>query len=191
MWRSVIACLVALTAAPVQGAGTDLKPGLWELRVITHVIDGRDTSAEIAAANSQMQQTLATLPPEQRAQMEAMLKQRGGSALGHNGAIRMCITPELASRDASIMGQEGRCETAQVNRTGNRTAFKFSCTSDDLTTTGTGVSTVTGDSITRKLDATTREADGETHVIQSETEIKFLGSDCGGVKPAPLPKYSQ
>jgi hypothetical protein len=54
--------------------------------------------------------------------------------------------------------------------------------------TGKGESTATGDVISSRVDVSTRKGKGETHTMHSETEMKFLGSDCGDVKPIPLPK---
>jgi hypothetical protein len=54
--------------------------------------------------------------------------------------------------------------------------------------TGKGESTATGDVITSRVDMSTRRGKGETHVMHSESEMKFLGPDCGDVKPIPLPK---
>lgn len=190
MRKSAIAALLAFAALPALAAGFGLKPGLWETRIVKRVVDGRDMSSQLAGATAKMQQAMASLPPDQRARMEAMLKQHGGPVIANDGAIKMCISPELASRDRPIVDQDGHCQPATVNRSGNRTTFEFSCTSNGVAMTGKGESTVTGDQIRTQLDSTTRQANGETHVTHTETEMTFLGSDCGDVKPIAVPKSS-
>jgi hypothetical protein len=188
MRRSMIACLAAIVAIPAFAAGFGLKPGLWETRIVKQVVDGRDMSSQIAGASAQMQQAMANMPPEQRARMEAMMKQHGGPAIASDGAIRICISPEMASRDRPIVDREGHCQPAVVNHSGNHTTFEFNCNSNGTAMTGKGESTSTGDLIKTQMEMTRRKANGETHVMQSETEMKFLGSDCGDVKPIPAPK---
>ena len=41
------------------------------------------------------------------------------------------------------------------------------------------------------MDMTTKKASGETHQRHIETEMKFLGADCGDVKPIMPPKSAQ
>jgi hypothetical protein len=95
----VFAALVAL-AAHADGIG--LKPGLWEVRVVKQVVDGRDLSAQMAGVNDRMRQAVASMPPEQRAQREAMMRQRGAGA-GHEGSTRICVSPEMARRDRPFL----------------------------------------------------------------------------------------
>lgn len=191
MRNPVIASLVALVASTALAGGFGLKPGLWETHVVKQVVDGRDVSAQIAGAASQLQQAMAAVPPEQRARLEAMLKQHGGPAIGSDGAVRICISPEMASRDKPIVDGEGRCQPATVNRSGNHTTFEFSCSWKGVESTGKGDSMVIGDMIRTQLDVKTHNASGETHVTHSETEMKFVAPDCGGVKPLPLPDASR
>ncbi len=180
--------LVALAATQVAAAGFGLKPGLWESRVIKQVMDGHDTTAQITGASAQMQQALANLPPEQRARMEEMIKQRGMSP-GSNGTFKMCITAEEANRDRPILDRQGQshCEPATVTHSGNHSTFTINCNSNGLVTTGKGETTASGDLITGQVDMTTRRADGTTHEMHTETEMRFLGADCGDVKPLSMP----
>jgi hypothetical protein len=187
MRKSVLACLIALAAIQVSAGGIGLKPGLWETRLVKQVMDGRDNSAQIAGAAAQRQQAMANMTPEQRARMEAMMKDRGGPTAGSNGTMRMCISPEMASRDKPLIDREG-CEPATVNRSGNHTTFEFSCTRNGNVTSGKGETTTSGDTISTVVDTTIHRASGETHVMHSESEMKFLGADCGDVKPLTVPK---
>ena len=191
MRKPIIAGLAALVAIPAFAGGFGLRSGLWETRVVKQVVDGRDMSAQIAGATSQMQQAMAAMPPEQRARVEAMMKQHGGPAIGNDGSVRICVSAEMASRDKPFVDREGHCQPATVNRSGDHTTFEFSCNWNGVESTGKGEATTSGDVIRTQVDTKTHKTGGETHVTHSETEMKFLGSDCGGVKPIPLPEASR
>jgi hypothetical protein len=48
-----------------------------------------------------------------------------------------------------------------------------------------------GDVIASQMDMTTKSATGETHTMHHETVMKFLGTDCGDIKPIEMPKTVQ
>jgi hypothetical protein len=182
MRKSTLAVLVALSGtAYAQGSG--FKPGLWEVKQIKQVVDGRDMAAQMASAQAQMQQSMAKMSPEQRKQMEAMMGGRGMPAPGAAaGGTRICISPAMAARDKPMVDPEGRCEPAKVSRSGNKTTFEFNCSSDGRTMAGKGESTFGGDMVTSRMDMTTTDAGGR-HTMQSESQMKYLGPDCQGIKP--------
>lgn len=180
--KLLVACLLAPTILYGQVAGSRLKPGLWEVRVVKQVVDGRDTSAQMADATRQMQQALENMPPEQRARMESMLRQHGVRQ-GVNGSYKICITAKMAERDVPIIDREGRCQMSKIERHGNRTTFAFSCHADGSTTTGRGSAEVTSETVATHTDATTRSASGEKHTMQIESEMRYLKADCGDVRP--------
>ena len=184
--NSLIACGVVLVALRVVAAGFGLKPGLWETQITKQVVDGKDMTAQINSATAQMQKMMANMPPDQRAKMEAMMKSNGAS-LGAGGSVHLCISPEMANRDTPWVDPKGRCQPAKVSRVGNQATFAVSCASDGTTTTGKGLSTISGDSVSSFMDMTTTKPGGETRVIHMETEMKFLGADCGDVKPLGVP----
>jgi hypothetical protein len=167
-------------------AGLGLKAGLWEIRVVKQTADGRDISGQMAASMQRMQQAMASLTPEQRARMEAMMKQSGVSA-GSNGGFRICVSPEMAQRDTPILDPHGHCQPASVTHQGNETHFQFSCTTNGVTMSGQGVATVQGDTINTHTDVTTRTSGGETHSVQSDSAMSYLGPDCGDLKPPTPP----
>jgi hypothetical protein len=180
--KLLVACLLAPAALYGQVAGIGLKPGLWEVRVVRQVVDGRDISAQLSAAASQMQQALQNMPPEQRAQMEGMLKQHR-MGRGDEG-YRICVTPEMARRDTPILDKEGRCRMSKVVHNGQRTSFAFSCSANGTTTTGTGVADLGSERVTTRTDATTQDEKGEKHTIQVESQMKYVKADCGALEPS-------
>jgi len=181
MRKSTLAILITLTGtAYAQGSG--LKPGLWEVRQVRQVMDGRDMGAQMAAAQDKMAQSMAKMSPERRKQMEAMMGGQGMPAQGAGVATRICISPAMAARDKPMVDPEGRCEPAKVSRAGNKSSFEFNCTSNGRTMVGKGETTVSGDMVSTRMDMTTTDARG-SHTMQSESQMNYLGSDCKGIKP--------
>lgn len=177
---------LAITAVPVFAAGIGLKAGLWEVRLVKQTADGRDTSAQLAASLEHMKQEMASLPPEQRERMEAILKQNG--VQGSNGGFRICISPEMAQRNAPPVDRNGHCQPASVQQHGSSTDYQFSCTTNGITMTGKGQAVMLGNVIKTHTEVTTRTASGATHETQNDSEMTYLGPDCGDIKPPPPPQ---
>ncbi len=189
MRKSIIVSLAVFSAAQVLAAGYWLKPGLWESKMTKRVVDGQEKPVQMAGSASKMQEMMASMPPEQRARMEAMMKERGGGAMGGDGSQKLCVTPEQASLENPIIDKH--CQPAAVNRSGNHVSFTVNCSFEGMTSTGKGEATSTGDTVTTQMDTTTRRATGETHTMHMESEMKFVSSDCGDVKQISTPKASQ
>jgi len=175
-----LAILIALSGT-VFAQSSNMKPGLWEIKQISHVVDGRDVTAQTAAARAKMQQAMANMSPAQREQMQAMMNRQGASVGG--GGMRICISPAMAARDKPVLNSEGHCEPTKISRSGNKTRFEINCTNHGITTVGKGENTVVGDIVTNHMDLTTTDARGSHHTV-SESQMKYLGSDCQGIKPA-------
>ncbi len=189
MRKAMLGCLIMLTALGVFAQGIGLKPGLWESHIVKQIRDGKDVTAQVTGSMAQMQDKLASMPPEQRAKIEAMMKQNGAPTMGGNGAYKMCVTPEMARQNKPPIDREG-CQPTTVQRSGNHSSFDFNCTRGDLTTSGKGEATTTGDTISTVIDTNIQMGNGTPHVMHTEAEMKFLGADCGDVKPPqpPAPK---
>jgi len=179
--------IVLATMAGMAWADPGMKPGLWEMRITKNVVDGQDQSAQMAGMSAKMNEQMARLSPEQRAQMGAMLGQHGmGMPMGGGGAIQMCITPEMAKRDVPVADKDGSCQPANVHRSGNRMTYEVNCNSRGTKTTGTGESILNGDSVVTRSDTTVVDH-GETHRIQNESEMRYVKTDCGDVRPMGIP----
>jgi hypothetical protein len=185
--KPLLLCVFVLTALVTYAAGIGLKPGLWEIKVVKQVMDGRDMTAQTAGVSAQMQQAMANMTPEQRARIQAMMP-KAGLGLGDNGAVRICVSPEMAKRDRPVIDKEGHCQPASVKHDGNVTTFEFSCTSNGTTRQGKGEATSAGDLITTRVDMTSQAAGGQTHTMHNESEMHYIGVDCGDVKPIEAPK---
>jgi len=184
--RSLLS-LAALAAFAAYAGGLGLKPGLWEVKIVKQVVDGRDMTAQMAAAQAQMQQAMANMPPEQRARLQAMMP-KSAMGLGDDGGFRICISPEFAKRDQPVIDKDGHCQPGAVNHSGNTTTYEFTCSANGTTRQGKGTTVSSGELVTNQIDMTTTMASGKTRTIHNESEMHFVGADCGDVKPFDAPK---
>lgn len=173
--------LASLAFAGVTGAQAQkIRPGLWE-----NTVSMKSSGGQVEAAMAQMQQQLASLPPEQRAQVEAMMARQGiGMGAGKPHTVRSCISPEMAARDQFDTG-DGRCKSSGHSRSGNVVRFKFVCQADQHGATGDGEGEFTLVSETEnrgkmRINATRQ---GQTMRMEMDTTSRWLGADCGTLKP--------
>ncbi len=187
MSKSLMIVLMALAALSAYATGLGIKPGLWEVKVVKQIVDGRDQTALMAGAADRMQAAMANMPAAQRAQMEATLKQHG-MGQGSDGGFRICISPEMAKRDRPIMDKDGRCQPATVTHSGNQMTYEFSCTISGATTAGKGIATISSESVSTHVELTRTDVKGGSHVVQNDTQMTFVSADCGDVRPPDAAK---
>jgi hypothetical protein len=164
----------------------NMQAGLWELKTTKMVMDGVDRSAQMSQAAAQMQAAMASMPPEQRAKMEAMMSQRGASmsASGGTMTVQICRTAEQAKNHTIPTGQNGQCQSS-YSQSGGVFSFTYSCPTKGGTASGKGSVSRSGDVLTIVSDGTTTGASG-SHTMQSEVQMRYLGADCGTVKSTPV-----
>ena len=177
--RTTTGLLIALATTHVMAQSQ--KPGLWE---ITHKMGG---NAEMDEAMAQMQKQMAAMSPEQRKQMEAMM---GGNmptaAAGGGMALKVCISPEMAARNQMPQQTEGDCTTTITSRTSSSMKMSFVCTNP--TTKGEGTYTFPGDKAYTMAMTFVTERKGKPETQTLNGSGKWLGTDCGNVKPMDTPK---
>jgi hypothetical protein len=170
-----------LAAACLPAGAQSLKPGLWE---INNKMKG---SAEMDQAMAQMQQQLASMSSEQRQQMEAMMSQRGvrmAPSAGGGMTIQTCMTKEMADRNDVPM-QDG-CTMTRQQRSGNTMKMAFNCTKPP--SSGEGEFTFMGSEAYRSHMVLKTVAKGKAETMEMDAAGKWLGADCGSVKPPMVPK---
>lgn len=171
-----------LAAGAAAGAQT-LKPGLWQ---ITHDTQG---SGEMAQAMTEMRKQMAAMPPEQRKMMQDMMAKQGmqipSAAPGGGMVVKICMTREMVDRNA-IPSQQGDCRTTQQSRSGSTMKVAFACTNPP--SRGEGEVTIASpEAYSSKMSVTTT-VEGKPQKMDMHTSGKWLGADCGAVKPMPMPK---
>ena len=175
-----VATLLVVSLLGLAGAAhaQKIKPGLWE-----NTVSMRSSGGQMEAAMAQMQERLAAMPPEQRAQVEAMMARQGmGVAAGKPNTVRNCITPEMAARDDFNPG-DGRCKSSGHSRSGNKVKFKFACQSESGSAEGEGEFTLVSDTETRGKMFIDAQRQGRSMRMEMESSSRWVAADCGDVKP--------
>lgn len=175
--RFAIAAFIAACALPA--AAQTLKPGLWE---ITNKMQGG--SDQMQNAMSEMQQQMASMPPEQRRMIEEQMAKSGvkmGSAGPGGGmSVRVCMTTEMVEKN-EVPTQQGNCKTTSQGRTGSTMKMAFACTNPP--SSGDGQITFNGSESYNSTMNITSQVQGKPEKMTMEGRGKWLGADCGDVKP--------
>jgi hypothetical protein len=174
-------CAALLAGAVHADAANGLKPGLWETRTLKMSMDGKDMLPQVRAAQEQMRQSLAAMPAEQRKKMEALVGAQGGDPT----VQRLCVSAEMAKSAQSVLPRPARADCAEprLSRSGNRTTFEVSCKQGGSTVTSKGETVASGDQLSTQVETVSTEPGGARHTMLAETQMKFIGADCGSLKP--------
>ena len=179
--RNLLAALV-LGASALAAQSQVSKAGLWE---VTSKLGG---SAEMDNAMTQMQQQMASMPPEQRKQVQAMMTKQGVSMSSTPGAMssKMCLTKDMVERSQMPVQTQGDCTSTTSNKTSTGMTFKFTCASPP--SSGEGQYTFMGDSAYSMKMKMNSPQQGKPVIMTMDSSGKWLGADCGSTKPIVMPK---
>jgi hypothetical protein len=181
------ATIGAIAALPLAAHAqmAHMAPGLWE-----QTMTMKSSNGEMEARMAEMQQHLASMPPEQRAMVESQMKAHGVQmgAGGSGTTIRMCISKEMSEREPTPP-KDSRCEHQQMERSGSSVKYKFSCAGRDgqPPTTGEGTFTMTGPNSYAGTSTVNTMMQGKPTQMTSTMSGKWLGKDCGDIKPMTVP----
>jgi hypothetical protein len=174
--RRIIITLALLAAG--AASAQSFKPGVWELSNKVQTGDPQRDQALSAMATQ-----LKNLPPEQRAQLEAMMNKNGVSMpkAGADGSIvsTACLTPEMAARKELPISQDGKCTSKQKPVSGGMDVT-FSCT--EPKTSGQGQIRFIDENNYVMNATATNESNGKPMTLKLETRARWLGATCP-VKP--------
>ena len=142
--------------------------------------DGHEVAAPEQAALSRM-------PPEARARMAEAMKARGLSMPDANGATKACLTKELFESGAwQQLASDTGCTTNFSAQSANTWKWHTSCTTMKSESDGETVFT-NAESYKTKV-TTTSTVMGKTKTSTRVVQGKWLGADCGDVKPLTPPQ---
>jgi hypothetical protein len=151
----------------------DVKPGLWETSVSTDLsgVSGMPAMPSIPP------EVLAKMPASQRAQMEALMKGRGGA----NGPItnKVCLTRK--SLEEGGFGQADKsCKSEVISYTASKQVLQIECTRDG--------SKMTGELTLERVDSEHVKGTAIMNAPQGQMKMAFenhwLAADCGDIQPA-------
>jgi hypothetical protein len=188
MRSTVLGSLITLAAvsgvhaiAQAQTA-PPIKPGLWQVQTEREVDGQRSRMPD-------MSEQLKNMPPEQRRQIEAMMKQRGVDMSGGNmNEMKICLSKDSVDPDPWQRNQ-GTCKTDYSSRTATSWKWHTSCREPAAETDGEATFN-SSDSYTVKT-ATTMTVQGQPRTTRMTLNSKWLGADCGDVKPVTAPSAHQ
>jgi hypothetical protein len=172
----LVLCSAAL-AAQAQPA-PPIKPGLWQVN-LQRAVDGHAAPTPSDRLNN--------LPPEMRAKVEAGMKARG-MEVGAGGDMKVCHTKEsLAQGHWSREGTS--CKTDVKTRSAASWTWHTSCTQPPTETDGETLFTNAENYIVKT--SSTMTIQGQARTSQNTITAKWLGADCGGVKPFGPPSATK
>jgi hypothetical protein len=172
---SVLSSLALFAVVAGQMPVPPVKAGLWEARMSGLDADGHAVPLPEQAA-------LSRLSPEARARMADAMKARGVSMPDASGATKVCLTKEMFQSGAwQQMASDAGCTTNYSTRSGTTWKWHSSCTTLKSESDGEAVFN-SAESYTTKL-TTTSTVTGKTTTSTRIVQAKWLGADCGDVKP--------
>lgn len=167
---------LALAGAGVaaQPSAPPIKPGLWQVQSEREV-DGRKAPDPM--------ERMKNLPPEARRQMEATMKQRGVD-MGQGGVQKICHTRESLDQ-GRWRGDSARCKTELTSRSAAAWTWRSVCTSPESEMEGEARFT-SPEAYTVKTLLTMKRS-GQAQTMRMLVNARWLGADCGELKPLQPP----
>jgi hypothetical protein len=172
----VVMSALALIPVAALAEKLDVKPGLWETITTTDI--GGMAASGMAGIPPDI---LAKMSPEQRAKMEAMMKGQGAANTFTN---QSCVTEKDLERGLRPENtKEQSCKVDSVSVQGKTQEAHVTCTSSRGTSTGVFKMTATSrESYEGTMDMNTT-ANGHPMTVKIKLKGKWLGANCGSVKP--------
>jgi uncharacterized protein DUF3617 len=155
----------------------NVKEGLWE-STVSHSSSGMPGIPADA---------LAKMTPDQRAQVEAMMKQRGMSSNGNSTTVKGCVTKEKIAKGMAFSENRENCTRNVVSSTPSHFEIKLHCDVDakngnKTTTDGTVTVDVLGSDSVKGATHMVTNSNGRNMTMDSTFTSRYLGSDCGDIK---------
>ena len=164
--RSVVSLAIAAILAPLAAvAAAPIKPGLWETTRTTET-------------SGMPPMDMSNVPPERRAKMEEMMKQR--QAAGPRTATStFCITPEKLERDPFEKHDEEKgCKRTMATQTATKWKGKVVCEGERNSTGEFEMEFLSPTSMRQNMTMTMTRGPN-TMTVKSSGTSKWLGADCG------------
>jgi len=149
----------------------NIKEGLWEMTV-THSMTGMPAIPP---------DTLAKMTPEQRARIEATMKQSGMG--GPTADVhKECVTKEKLDKQSAFSDNRKECTRTVLNSTGSKLEIKVHCEEKQSSTEATLLlEAVSSDHVKGSMQSVTNTT-GRTMNMNFTFSSRYLGPACGDVK---------
>lgn len=163
-------CILILAAASCFAADgitpLDVKGGLWETTTTTEHSGMPSISAD----------QLAKMPPDVRARVQGMSAPRTETK-------QSCMTKEDVTKFGQ--NQDKSCKMTIVTSTGSKQEIQFDCDSAQSKSSGTmKIEAVDSTHVNSVIVIKMNSSNGRNMDMKVTNSAKWLGTDCGNVKPA-------
>lgn len=160
-----------------------MKPGLWDVNTKMKSANG-----DLEKAMAGMQEALASMPADQRKQMEEMMAKQGvqvGAGTGGALITKVCMSKEMVERNSFPIHNSGNCTERRGPIINGKMKASYSCTNPQ--SSGEAEFIFNGDtSFAMKMKSVSTRA-GESEKMSMESAGRWLGADCGSIKPLAIP----
>ena len=178
--------VLVLVVSTFNANAQNIKPGLWEVKS-----NMQGSSSEMSDAMAQAQKQMESMPPEQRKMVQDMMAKQGVQMGASDGGmtLKICMTKEMVDGNemAAYQGaNENNCTYSNFPRVGNTLKFAFVCSNP--ASKGEGQVTYNSSEAYSMKLSTMTTVNGKPEKMQMQNSGRWLGKDCGTVKPIVLPK---
>ncbi|HKS74381.1 MAG TPA: DUF3617 domain-containing protein [Terriglobales bacterium] len=171
IWMGVgMACAASLWAAD-KIQPLNVKLGLWETTVVTETSGTPPIPPDM----------LAKMTPEQKARMEAMIKQRQGEG-PKTQTIKKCVTKEDMDKPDFMGKDDPQCTKTVVTSTSRKLEGKMECTHGGGKQSGTFLIEASDPSNVKGETHMVMSGNGNTMTANAHFTSKWVGANCGDVK---------
>jgi hypothetical protein len=165
-----VACAASLWAAD-KIQPLDVKMGLWETSIVTETSGMPPIPPEMAAK----------LTPEQKARMEAMVKQRQSEG-PKTQTVKKCVTKQDMNTTDFMGKDDPECTKTVVTSTSKKLEGKMECTHSGGKQSGTFSLEAMDSSDVKGETHMVMSGNGNTMTANAHFTSKWLGASCGDVK---------
>lgn len=159
----------------------NLKVGEWEYSVTMKMEGMPQMSSQMPQMPQIPPDQLAKLPPEQRARIEAAMKNAGNLAGGKPTVSKHCVKKEdLTNFNPSGMARS--CKTTVIGSSGSKFEAKVECNDPDNKTTSTIVAEALGAESMKFSMVTSGTDDGHPMNMTINGTGKWIGAACSDTK---------
>jgi len=157
--------------APAQAqTAPPIKPGLWEIK------SEREVDGKKAADPGEQ---VKNLPPEVRAKIEAMMKEKG-VGMGEGGVNRVCLSRESLDQ-GRWQGQSENCKTEFTSRSTSSWKWRSVCTKPDSESDGEALFANSENyTVSNRMKT---KVQGQERLTRTMIFAKWVGNNCGDIKP--------
>jgi uncharacterized protein DUF3617 len=182
MKTTILAFLAVLSPLVSRAADEikifDVKPGLWESTSKSEM-----TGMPAMASMPQIpEESLAKMPPEQRARVEAMMKGRSGGP--QTNTSRSCVTRESLSRGFGQMDKT--CTYKVVSSSPAKMDMHIECNRAGGKAEGEVIMERTDPEHVKGTVNMKAASGGSNFTMKVSNDSKWISADCGDVKPPEI-----